>query len=119
MVLDKLGEQLRDSLKKLMRASLIDPKLIESLVSDIRKALIASDINVELANKISEIIKKRAIAEKPARTLTAREHTINIIYEELTKFLGAEFEPLKITEQPTRALLEGLFGSGKPTTPGK
>ena len=119
MVLDKLGEQLRDSLKKLMRASLIDPKLIESLVSDIRKALIASDINVELANKISEIIKKRAIAEKPARTLTAREHTINIVYEELTKFLGAEFEPLKITEQPTRALLVGLFGSGKTTTAGK
>src|SRR3989338_7749060 len=90
MVLDKLGDQLRESLRKIFRASLIDPKLIENLVSEIRKALIAADVNVELAAKIAESIKKRSLAEKPAKTLTAREHTINIVFEELTKFLGAE-----------------------------
>ncbi len=119
MVLEKLSDSLKSALQKVFRASLIDPKLIENLVSEIRKALIAADVNVELATKISESIKKRALAEKPAKTLTAREHTINIVFEELTKFLGAEEGKLEAKAKPTKILLVGLYGSGKTTTAGK
>jgi len=118
-MLEKLGDSLKESMRKLFRAALIDPKLIDSVVTEIKKALIASDVNVELANKLTDFIKKRALAEKPSKTLTAREHTVNIVYDELVKFLGAEFEPVKVTEQPTKILLVGLFGSGKTTTAGK
>ncbi|MFH0869342.1 MAG: signal recognition particle receptor subunit alpha [archaeon] len=119
MVLEKLGESLRESMRKLFKGVLIDPRLIGDLVSDIKKSLIASDVNVELANKLAESIKRRALAEKPSKTLTAREHTVNIVYEELVKFLGSEFTPIKIDAQPTKILLVGLFGSGKTTTAGK
>ncbi|MBI4095896.1 MAG: signal recognition particle protein [DPANN group archaeon] len=119
MVLDKLSDSLKSALQRVFRASLVDPKLIDDLVSEIRKALISADTNVELATKISEAIKKRALAEKPAKTLTAREHTINIVFEELTKFLGAEEGRLEAKVKPTKILLVGLYGSGKTTTAGK
>ena len=119
MVLDRLGDQLKDSLRKLFRASVLDPKLVDEIASDIKKALISADVNIALANKIVEVIKKRALAEKPAKALTAREHTINIVYDELVKFLGAEEGKLVVTEKPTRILLVGLFGSGKTTTAAK
>ncbi len=119
MVLDKLSDSLKNALQRVFKASLVDPKLIDDLVSEIRKALISSDVNIELATKISEAIKKRALAEKPAKTLTAREHTINIVFEELTKFLGAEEGKLEAKVKPTKILLVGLYGSGKTTTAGK
>src|SRR3989344_3338621 len=119
MVLEGLSDSLKNALRRVFKASLIDPKLIEDLVSEIRKALIAADVNVELSTKISEAIKKRALAEKPAKTLTAREHTINIVFEELTKFLGVDEGKLEAKVKPTKILLVGLYGSGKTTTAGK
>lgn len=119
MVLEGLGEKLKDSLRKLVRASLIDPKIVDELVTDIKKALISSDVNIELANKICNTIRSRALREKPPKGLTAREHTINIVYEELTRFIGGQEGKIEITEKPTKILLVGLFGSGKTTTAGK
>lgn len=113
MVLESLGEKLKESMRRLFKAALIDPRLINDLVSDIKKSLIASDVNVELASHLAESIKRRALAEKPSKTFTAREHTVNIVYEELVKFLGSEFASIKTDEHPTRILLVGLFGSGK------
>jgi len=119
MALEKLSESLKNALRRVFRASLIDPKLIDDLVSEIRKALIAADVNIELASKIAESIRKRSLAEKPAKTLTAREHTINIVFEELTKFLGAEEGKVEAKAKLTKILLVGLYGSGKTTTAGK
>lgn len=119
MVLENLGSKLKDSLKKLVKASHIDKNVVEEITEDIKKALISSDVNVKLAESLCEKIKRRALSEKPAKTLTAREHTVNIIYEELTRFLGGEREEIKIEKKPTLILLEGLFGSGKTTTAGK
>ncbi len=118
-MLDKLGESLKDSLRKLLKISLVDKKLVDELTSDIKKSLISGDVNLELATKITESIKKRALEEKPKSGLTHREHVINIVYEELVKLLGAEPGKFEIKEKPTRILLVGLFGSGKTTTAAK
>ncbi len=119
MVLEGLSDSLKNALRRVFKASFIDARLVDELVFEIRKALVAADVNVELSTKISEAIKKRALAEKPAKTLTAREHTINIVFEELTKFLGAEEGKLEAKIKPTKILLVGLYGSGKTTTAGK
>lgn len=119
MVLENLGSKLKNSLRKLVGASYIDTEIVEEITQDIQKALISSDVNISLAKSLCEKIKRRSLAEKPAKTLTAREHTVNIIYEELTRFLGGEKEEIKIKSKPTIILLEGLFGSGKTSTSGK
>jgi signal recognition particle subunit SRP54 len=118
-MLDKLGESLKDSLRKLLKISLIDRKLVEALSEDIKKALLSGDVNLQLATKITDSIKNRALTEKPKPGLTHREQVINIVYEELVKLLGAEPGKFEIKEKPTKILLVGLFGSGKTTTAAK
>ena len=56
MVLEKLGESLRETLRKIAGASHISPELIKELVRDIQRALLQSDVNVRLALDLSKRI---------------------------------------------------------------
>ena len=51
--------------------------------------------------------------------MTKKEQLINIVYGELTDFLGKEASKMDIKEKPFKIMLVGLFGSGKTTTTGK
>ena len=116
MVLNRLGEGLKEAIRKIMRAGYIDKAVLDELVKDIQRSLIAGDVNVQLVFELTNKIRDRAINEKPAPGMTAKEHVIKVVYEELVKFVGKGVPlPLK----PTKILLCGLFGSGKTTTAGK
>jgi len=118
MVLEKLGDSLRNTLSKITNAVFVDEKLINELVKDIQRALLQSDTNVQLVFDLSSKIKERA-KEKTLSGMTQREQIIKIVYEELTNFLGKEAKEIKIIKKPTQLMLVGLFGSGKTTTAGK
>ncbi len=118
MVLEKLGDSLKNTLSKITKSLFVDEKLINELVKDLQRALLQSDTNVQLVLKLSGKIKERAKETAPAG-ITKREQLINIVYEELTNFLGKEAHEIKITKKPTQIMLVGLFGSGKTTTAGK
>ncbi len=118
MVLEKLGSSLRGTLDKITKAIFVDDKLINELVKDIQRALLQSDTNVKLVFDLSKKIKERA-KQDPVGGLTKREQLINIVYEELTAFLGKESSEIKVEKKPTKIMLVGLFGSGKTTTTGK
>ncbi len=119
MVLEQLGEKLKNTLSKIASSMFVDEKLINELVKDIQRALLQSDVNVRLVLEISSKIKKRALDEKSPNTLTKKEHLINIVYEELVTFLGEEAKQIDISKKPTKIMLVGLFGNGKTTTAGK
>ncbi len=118
MVLDTLGTSLKNSLKKIANAVFIDDKLINEIIKDIQKALLQSDVNVKLVLELTKEIKERALKEKEPAKLSKKEHIVNIVYEELTKFVGSEFKKLKI-KKPFKLMFVGLFGQGKTTTIGK
>ncbi len=118
MVLEKLGESLKDTLSKITKSVFVDEKLINELVKDLQRALLQSDTNVQLVFDLSKKIKERA-KEKAPPGITKREQLIKIVYEELTNFLGKEAHEISITKKPTQIMLVGLFGSGKTTTAGK
>jgi signal recognition particle subunit SRP54 len=118
MVLEKLGESLRNTLQKITNAVFVDEKLINELVKDIQRALLQSDTNVQLVFNLTNKIKERA-KEESSPGLTKREQILQIVYEELTNFLGKEVHEIKIDKKPTQIMLVGLFGSGKTTTVGK
>jgi signal recognition particle subunit SRP54 len=120
MVLDKLGESLKNTLQKIARSIFVDEKLIDELVKDIQRALLSADVNVKLVLELSKNIKKRALEEKPPKTIPLREHVVKVVYEELVKFLGEEKAEIKIEKKkPFKIMMVGLFGSGKTTTIGK
>ena len=118
MVLDRLSDSLKNALKKLTSGK-VDKEAIRKLTEEIKKSLISADVSIKLAREISEKIKKRALKEKVAGGLTAKEHTLNIVYEELTLLLGDKFEEINTKTKPTKLMLIGLFGAGKTTTAGK
>ena len=120
MVLDKLGNSLKETLKKIARAVLVDEKLIDELIKDIQKALLNADVNVQLVFDLTKEIKNRALKEKPPTGVNQREYIIKIVYEELVKFLGEEKSELIIgSKKPFKIMLLGLYGSGKSTSAGK
>ncbi len=119
MVLDKLGSSLKETLKKITKSNFVDKAVINELIKDIQRALLQSDVNVELVFKLSNDIKKRALEEDTPPGLTKKEHLVNIVYEELVKFLGKEEAKIEIKEKPTKIMLVGLFGNGKTTQAGK
>jgi len=120
MVLDKLGNSLRNTLAKITRSLFIDEKLINELVKDIQRSLLQADVSVRLVLEVTKKIKERALKEKALKGLDQKEHLITIVYEELTAFLGGMNEPFVIPKKkPFIIMLVGLFGNGKTTTAGK
>jgi len=119
MVLDKLGESLKNTLDKITKAIFVDEKLINELVKDIQKSLLQSDVNVKLVFELTKRIKDRALKEEVPKNITKKEYLIKIVYEELVRFLGGDGSKIEIKKKPYYILLVGLFGSGKTTTTGK
>jgi len=113
-----LSDSLKNALKKLTSGK-VDKAAVGELTEEIKKSLISADVSINLARDIAEKINERAIKEKLAGGLTAKEHTLNIVYEELTKLLGDKFEEINTETKPTKLMLVGLFGAGKTTTAGK
>lgn len=118
-MLGNLGENLTNTMKKLVGMTVIDKKTIKEIVKEIQRALIQSDVNIKLVLNLSKKIEKRALEEKPPKGITPREHVITIIYEEMVNLLGKEGAGLEINQKPYKILFLGLQGSGKTTTIGK
>ncbi|MFH1182068.1 MAG: signal recognition particle protein Srp54, partial [Candidatus Woesearchaeota archaeon] len=119
MVLDNLGESLKNTLQKIAKSIFVDSRLVDELVKEIQRALLQADVNVKLVLELSNRIRERALKEEAPAGLTKKEHVINIVYNELVKLLGSEEKQIDFSEKTTKILLAGLFGSGKTTTAGK
>ncbi|MCK5548109.1 MAG: signal recognition particle protein [Thermoplasmata archaeon] len=116
MVLEKLGDSLRGAVRRIVGATRVDSSLVKEVVKDIQRALIQADVNVKLVLKLTKDVERRALTEKPPAGMTAREHTVRIIYDELVNVMG-KTRDLPIKKQ--RIMMVGLYGSGKTTTIGK
>jgi len=119
MVLDKLGENLRNTLKKITKAIFVDEALINELIRDIQRALLSADVNVQLVLDLTNKIKKRVLEEKPPTGISQKEFLIKIVYEELVNILEKKEKGIRISKKPFKIMFVGLFGSGKTTSIGK
>ena len=117
--MDKLGDALRNSIKKVVGKMFFDDSVINELIKDIQRALLHADVNVKLVFELSNKIKDRAKNEKVPKGVEQRAHIANIVYEELVSFFGKESKSIEIKYKPTKIMMVGLFGNGKTTTIGK
>lgn len=116
MVLENLGQSLRNVLKKITGASHIDEALVKEITRDIQRALLQADVNVKLVLEMTKEVERRALNEQPPAGTSPKEHVVRIIYDELIKILGTQ-RPLPIAKQTI--MMVGLYGQGKTTTTGK
>jgi len=119
MVLEKLGNSLKNAFNKISQALFVDKKLVNDLVKDIQRALIESDVSIDLVLKLSERIKEKLFSDKIPENVNKKDYLIKILYEELILLMGGEEKNIEIKKKPTKIMLVGLFGSGKTTTAGK
>lgn len=115
-MLDNLGSNLKDALRKLAGKTVIDRVAVEELVKDLQRALLQADVNVKQVMQLSQTIKKRSLDEQPPKGVTAREHVLRIVYEELVALVG---EQVEVSLGKQVILMAGLQGSGKTTTTAK
>ncbi|MCX8175817.1 MAG: signal recognition particle protein Srp54 [Candidatus Bathyarchaeota archaeon] len=117
MVLEKIGLTIQNSLKKLLKLTIVDEAAIKELIKDIQRTLLQSDVNVRLVFELSKRLEDRALHEELPPGFSRKEHVIKILYEEFTRFLGEK--PAKIPIEPGKRnviMLVGIQGSGKTTT---
>jgi signal recognition particle subunit SRP54 len=117
MVLDNLGDSLKQTFRKIAGLGTVDRQAVEVIVRDLQRALLQADVDVGLVAELSSRIKKEILDSKLPAGLTLKEHFIRTLYGEMVSFLGKEKGELQL--RPQKILLAGLFGSGKTTTAGK
>lgn len=118
-MLGNLGKNLTKTMKKLAGMTIIDEEMVKEVIKDIQRALIQADVNIKLVLNLSKKIEERALNEEPPKGVTAKEHVIKIVYEELVNLLGEKAEEIEIEKKPYKILFVGLQGSGKTTSIGK
>ncbi|MFA0848094.1 MAG: signal recognition particle protein Srp54 [Methanobacterium formicicum] len=118
-MLGNLGKNLTKTMKKLAGMTIIDEEVVKEVIKDIQRALIQSDVNIKLVLNLSKTIEDRALNEEPPKGVTAKEHVIKIVYDELVNLLGEKAEEVEIEKKPYKILFVGLQGSGKTTSIGK
>jgi len=116
MVLEGLGNSLRETIRKISNSSYVDKQMIDEIIRDIQRALLRADVNVKLVLQLTGTLVKRVNEEKPPAGMPQQDFVIKIIYEELLKILG-ENSTLKL--RPQTIMLVGLYGQGKTTSAGK
>lgn len=116
-MLEGLKKRLQGAIDKITKKGYVDKDSVDELVRDIQRAFIEGDVDVSLVSELSETIKRRALKEKPPAGVTAREHVVKVVYDELVSFLGKEKPVIGVKKK--KILLSGLFGSGKTTTAAK
>ena len=118
--LDKLGHSLTEAVRKILRSSVVDEAAVKELVHDFQSALLQSDVNVNLVLDLSKRIEQRTLNEKPPPGITRQEQVVNIVYQELTRFVGERPSRPEIQSgKPNVFMLIGIQGSGKTTSAAK
>jgi signal recognition particle subunit SRP54 len=117
MVLDNLGDSLKQTFRKIAGLGTVDRQAVETIVRELQRSLLQADVDVGLVAELSSKIKKQILESKPPTGLTLKEFFIKILYEEMVAFMGQEKGEMQL--RPQKILLAGLFGSGKTTTAGK
>lgn len=119
MVLEQLGRQLDNALRKIRRLPQVDKDAINALIQDLQRALLSADVKVELVFEMTENIKKEAMNTKLQKA-KRRDFVIKLVHDELIKTLGGKPSPIRIKPGKSNViLLVGIQGSGKTTTVGK
>ena len=115
-MLNSLSDALKNSIRKIIGAPLIDEKSVDAFIKDLQRALIKSDVNVRLVLEFTKNLKNRILEEKKKNI--SREFIIKVLYDGLVKIIG-KGEEIQINKKPYKIVLVGLFGSGKTTTAAK
>ncbi|MGH9580786.1 MAG: signal recognition particle receptor subunit alpha, partial [Terriglobales bacterium] len=117
---EDLSEKLQRAFKNLRgQGALTEENMAESL-RELRLALLAADVHIQVADRLLEGIRAKALGHEVLTALSPADQVVKIVRDELVALLGRDTAKLKLASQPPSVILmAGLQGSGKTTTSGK
>ena len=114
---ENLTEKLQRAFKNLRGQGTLTEENIAEALREIRVALLEADVNLNVARKLIEHIREKAVGTEVLTALSPSEQVIKIVRDELINLLGKDTARFKFASQPpTVILMAGLQGSGKTTT---
>ena len=93
---------------------------MKDALREVRMALLEADVALPAVKQFIRDVKVRAEGQEVIGSLTPGQALIGVVYEELTKLMGAQNDALNLAAVPPAVILmAGLQGAGKTTTSGK
>ena len=93
---------------------------MKDALREVRMALLEADVALPAVKQFISDVKVRAEGQEVIGSLTPGQALIGVVYEELTKLMGAQNDALNLAAVPPAVILmAGLQGAGKTTTSGK
>ena len=116
MVLQELGQKIRDALNKLNKSDEIDKKLLNEMLNSIAVALLKSDVNIHMVKSLQEKIRNQF--DEMEEDVGNKKLLIQRgVVQALQELLTSKKKPYKMTKGKSNIIMfVGLQGSGKTTT---
>ncbi|TJZ73098.1 signal recognition particle protein [Chitiniphilus eburneus] len=119
-MLENLSGRLGSVVKTLRGNARLTEANIQDTLREVRMALLEADVALPVVKQFVADIKVRALGQEVIGSLTPGQALIGVVYEELTKLMGAQNDALNLAAVPPAVvLMAGLQGAGKTTTSGK
>ncbi len=114
-MLEGISEKLSGILGKVRGTSLLTEENIDSTLREVRLSLLEADVNFRVVKDFVESVKQRAVGSEKEKGLTAGQHFVKTVKDELTVFLGEKSGGLVRRGSPFSIMVAGLQGAGKTT----
>ncbi|MBF0366803.1 MAG: signal recognition particle protein [Oligoflexia bacterium] len=117
---DRLSEKISDAFKTIRGQGTISDSNIDETLQTIRTALLEADVNFKVVKSFASAVKEKALGTKVMKGVSAGEHFVKIVHDELTAVMGGEIAELDFKGDRFKVVLVvGLNGAGKTTFSGK
>src|ERR1041384_4655313 len=117
---DTLSNRFTGFFDRLRGRGCITEANIGEIMQEVRTALLEADVHVDVVEKFSDDVAKKAIGAEVMKTLHPEQVMVKIVHDELVQLMGPVDARIPfVTPGPTIILMAGLQGSGKTTTCGK
>jgi signal recognition particle subunit SRP54 len=120
-VFQTLSERLQGVFHALRGRGTLKAEDIEQALREIRLALLEADVHFQVAKRLLERVRRRALGQEILRSLTPDQAVLRVVRDEMIESLGGDMTPglIQSARLPSVMLLVGLQGSGKTTTAAK
>ena len=117
---DELGTKLDRALSRLRRRAVLNERMIDEGLGEVRRALLEADVNFRVTKQFLAKVRERAVGRAVIKAVRPGEQVAKIVQDELATLLGGGEVALREPRRgPFVVLLVGLQGSGKTTTAAK
>ena len=120
MAFESLAEKLQAAFKKLTGGGKVSAADVKAAMRTVKLALLEADVNYAVVKDFIAKVSEKAVGEEILEILSAGQHIIKIVRDELCQLMGGEIAKLAVSDNPpTVILMCGLQGTGKTTTSAK